>query len=790
MKAIYFYFTISLFFTLTSLTAQESTISITGKIIEKGSNSPMEFVTVMIADNETKKTIAGTTSSASGDFKFTTTASNFYIEVSFIGFQTQKITDFKQINNQIKLGTISLSEDATTLSEFVVGAEKSQTVFKLDKRVFNVGTDLSSTGASALEILNNVPSVNVNIEGQISLRGSQGVQVLINGKPSVLASDEGNSLGTITADMIESIEVITNPSAKYDAEGTSGIINIIMKKSEKKGLNGSVTLNTGIPNNHSVGFSINRRTEKFNLFSQIGYGRRTFPNKNKSVNTDKITGTTLTNIGESDKNEEFFNLILGADYHINDLNVITFSGNYAYEDELEHSNQNYSLQENQTSNNQWTRDELTTATNPKWEYEMIYKKDFKNNKKRNLLFSATGRFFGKDQNSLFTNTPLSDSDPITLQRVATNFKQEEHTFKLDYTHPVSEKYTFETGAQYVINNMMNDYSVDDYSNNTWINNTAYSNLFNYTQSVFGAYATAAYEADKWGIKGGLRFEDTDLKTVLVNTNENHNQNYYNFFPSIHTSYKMSANFSLQAGYSKRIFRPRLWDLNPFPSLRDVYNISTGNPNLLPEFTNSFEISSIYKLEKASFNASIYHRATENVVERITLFDNNISTTIPLNIGTNNATGLEFNMKYNPNKWFTFMSDFNLFTFNRKGSYEQQSFDFTNQRWTSRATGKFKLPANFTFEVSGNYQSKYQTVQGTFSEIVFMDLGIRKKIMKGKLTASLSVRDVFQSRIQKVIIDQPTFYRESSNQRGRFITFGLSFGFGKGEAMEFSGQKRH
>ena len=269
-------FTIVLVFLgLFSAMAQKTPISIMGKVVESTSDLPIEFATILIADKTTKKQITGTTSNAEGRFRFTTTARDFYVEVSFIGFKKKTITEFTIEDNKIRLRKISLEEDAKLLENIVVEGEKSQTVFKLDKRVFNVGKDLSTTGASALEVLDNVPSVNVNIEGQISLRGSAGVQILINGKPSVLASEEGNSLGTITADMIDKVEVITNPSAKYDAEGTSGIINIILKKSEKKGLNGSITLNTGVPNNHSVGLSLNRRTEKFNLFSQIGYGTRT-----------------------------------------------------------------------------------------------------------------------------------------------------------------------------------------------------------------------------------------------------------------------------------------------------------------------------------------------------------------------------------------------------------------------------------------------------------------------------------------------------------------------------------
>lgn len=779
-------FTICFFFFGAVLTkAQE--ISIFGKVVESENNSPIQFATVVVVDASTKAPITGTTTNENGEFEFSTKIQKFYVEISFIGFKTNKITTIVVENNQVALGTRKLEEDTSALDEVIVRAQTSHTVFKLDKRIFNVGKDLSSTGASALEVLNNVPSVNVDIEGTISLRGSTGVQILINGKPSVI-TDSG-ALGTITADMIESIEVITNPSAKYDAEGTSGIINIIMKKSEKKSLNGSISLNTGVPNNHSVGLSLNKRSEKLNLFSQIGYGRRTYINENESITHDIENSSILSVLGENDKNEKFFNLILGTDYHINDLNVLTLSGNYAFEDELEHSDKNYTLQEGAVISDIWSRNELTTAGNPKWRYELQYKKDFKDDKDRSLLFSALGRSFSKDKNSTFTNTTCLGNNPDALQRAHTDFGQADYTFKLDYTHPFSDIYTIETGMQYVINDVSNDYSVDDYIDGSWVENATYTNVFNYNQDVLGLYITTAYKAKKWGLKIGLRLENTNLKTELANTNELNNQNYVDVFPSAHTSYKVTDNISLQLGYSKRIYRPRLWSLNPFTSFRDDYNISTGNPNLQPEYSDSFEITSIYKFNKLSLNVGVYHRTTQDVIERVISYSDNVSTTMPQNIGIKNTTGLELNAKYSPMNWFTLTSDLNFNSFKREGNFNETSFDFKGESWSAKVTTKFILPASFTLEMTGNYRSKYQTVQQTISKQIYMNLGIRKKIMNGKLTTSLSVRDVFNSRKRETITDQTNFYKTAISQRGRSITFGLSFGFGKGEAMEFTGGGR-
>ncbi len=771
--------------------AQKQGIEIQGKVIEGETQQPVEFATIMIGDNETKKPITGATTDEKGNFKLRTKATNFYIEISFIGFTNKTITEFDRQNQKINLGTIVLSTDSETLDEVVVRAEKSSTEFKLDKRVFNVGKDLSNTGASALEVLNNVPSVNVDIEGEISLRGSQGVQVLINGKPSVIANESGNALGTITAEMIEKIEVITNPSAKYDAEGTSGIINIVIKKEEKKGINGSVTVNTGFPNNHSVGLSLNRRTEKFNLFSQIGAGYRTFPSESEGINKDLRNNTTINSLGNGDKNENFYNFVLGTDYHINDLSVITLSGSFAYEVESEFSNTNFrQLDASQALVSEWNRVETTEATNPKFQYELQYKKDFKDNKEHSLLMSATGRSFAKDQTSEFDNSTVSGANRNILQDTRTDFKNANYTFKIDYTKPYSDKFTLETGAQYDIGDVANDFAVNEQINGEWVNDANLTNIFDFNQKVLGAYSTAAYEGDKAGLKLGLRLENTDLNTLLENTNEKNSQNYTNLFPSVHTSYKLTENFSLQAGYSRRIFRPRLWDLNPFFNIRNNFSIRTGNPNLQPQFTDSYELNSIYIVGKTSMNFGIYHRYTTDVVERVATFLDNVSTTQPFNIGTERTTGLEFNAKYSPTKWFTINGDINYNYFNRQGTYELTSFDFNADQWSSKVTTKFKLPAKIDLEITGHYRSSYKTFQSIRSGNAFADLGLRKKIMNGKAIINLSIRDVFASRFFENETTQDTFYLYSRRQRGRFTTLGISFGFGKGEAMEFAGEKGH
>ncbi len=769
---------------------QTRTTKLVGKVVSARAAQPISYATVMVTDKETKKGIVGTTTEEDGSFSLTIKAENYYVEIFFIGFKKKVVPAPQSKESTVDLGTIEIVEETQQLEEVVVRGEVSQTVFKLDKRVFNVGEDLSTTGASALEVLNNVPSVNVNIEGEISLRGSQGVQILVNGKPSILASDGGNALGTITADMIDKIEVITNPSAKYDAEGTAGIINIVIKKEEQKGLNGSVSINTGSPSNHSVGISLNRRTEKFNLFTQLGAGYRVLPNEITARNTDFTTGNSITSEGEEFRNEEFYNIILGTDYYLSPTSVFTLSGNFALEIEDQPSSTNFSAidgSDNVVSS--WERNEITDATNPKFQYEFQFKKDFEDDEDHDLLISALGNFFGKDQNSEFVDRTLDGEDRDNLQNTRTDFKESVFTFKLDYAKPISEKYAIEVGAQYIINDVSNDFEVQNFEDGQFVNDPGLTNVFEFDQNVLGVYGTVAYEGKKLGIKAGMRIENTDLGTLLVNTNEQNDQNYTNLFPSFHTSYKFTEKVSLQAGYSRRIYRPRLWDLNPFFNIRNNFNIRQGNPNLMPEYTDSYELTGIFFIGKTALTLGVYHRYTTDIIERIAIFENNVNITRPENIGTNNALGVEFNTKYSPTEWLTFNVDFNYNNFSREGKFQESTFDFMADQWSSKLLTKIKLPWDVDLELTGNYRSAFQTVQGDISDVAFMDFGVRKKILKGKAVVNASIRDVFASRIRENAIAQSDFEVYRRSFRARFIAFGFSFGFGKGEAMQYSGSKR-
>jgi len=771
------------------LSAQVDNYTVVGVVMERSSAQPVEYATVVVIDKTSGNVMSGTTTDANGRFEVTVNSQDIMVELSFIGFTSLIVDEVVFVNDKADLGLLKMGEDAAALDEVLITAEKSTTEFKLDKRVFNVGTDLSSTGASALEVLNNVPTVDVNIEGDVSLRGATGVQMLINGKPSILTDDSSNALGTITADMIEKVEVITNPSAKYEAEGTVGIINIILKKNQKNGLNGSISVNTGIPHNHSVGVSLNRRTEKFNLFTQMGVGYRELPRDNASINRDKIRDTELYSTGVEYRNELFYNFNLGTDYYINPHNVITLSGSYAYEIEDQPSSFDFEFSESGNLVRSWSRSEVTAATNPKIQYELQYKRDFTDHKEHQLLFSAIGRYFGKALESDFTNVYTLGTDDLLNQKTESEFQEGKYTFNLDYTKPYGKHWKIETGAQYLTNDVSNDYKVSDEIQGVFVEDPSLTNIFEYDQKVLGIYGTGSYEGNLWGVKLGLRAENTDLTTLLVNDNLTNQQNFTNIFPSAHLSYKFTQAISFQAGYSRRIFRPRLWDLNPFFNIKDNFNIRTGNPNLLPEYTDSYEIGSIFILEDVTLNVNVYHRYTTDRIERVSFFVDNVNTTRPENIGTNKATGIEANFKYIVSKKFSFNGDANYNVFKRVGRFSDQSFDFSADKWSGKLTAKYKISKGIDVELTGRHDSRERAVQGIVSPRTHMDGGLRIKILNGKGVFNVSGRDIFASRIREKIIDEDDFYLYGRGFRGRFLTLGFSYGFGKGEAMQYSGRRR-
>jgi outer membrane receptor protein involved in Fe transport len=775
-----------------SVNAQKHSIKVQGIVVDNSTTKPLSYATIALYEKDTKDLITGGITDAEGKFSVQSSSSNFYVEVSFLGYNSIVINDYEINGQSVYLKTIKVEPNEELLNDVMVTAEKSQTVFELDKRVFNVGQDLISSGGSALDVLNNVPSVNVNIEGVVSLRGNSNVQILINGKPSVLAS--GNTLGSITADMIEKIEVITNPSAKYDAQGTTGIINIVLKKESKKGFNGSVSFNVGSPRNNNIGLSMNMRTDRFNFFGQFGVGKRSQLSSYNGVTLDRknVNSNYLYNNGSDGRDEQVYHMVLGTDYYINKLNVITLTGNFAYEIEDNYSNTAYDkIDRSNVLISSSARSEVAEATNPKIQYDLTYKKSFEDNKDKSFIMSATGNSFSKNQFSNFENKGTFGEFDGFKQRFENDYLRAEYVFLADYVHPFTKESELESGIKYVITEISNDYDLMDWESNQFISNPEFNDIFSYDQNILAAYTTYGYKFKKFGVKAGLRVENTKIKSLLEVTNETNDQDYTNLFPSIHSSFKFTETFSVQMGYSRRIGRPDMRDLNPFTSFSDNLNLRTGNPDLIPEFTNSFELSTLRVWGIGTLSGAIYHRRTDGVIDRITTVVDSLTITTPMNLGQSRNTGIELNGSFDPAIWYRLMIDANWSSFHRIGVLESENFDFSNSSWSTEITNKFKFPYDIDLEIRVNYQSAEERVQGIILSYAYADFGVKKKFMKGRAVVNFSMRDVFKSRKYRTEVDLQDFYRYSESMRNpQQVVLGLSYGFGKGDAMEYSGQSRH
>ncbi|MCT4647208.1 MAG: TonB-dependent receptor [Carboxylicivirga sp.] len=783
------FWVIALAFPQTTMAQEKNHIRVTGKIVESDNHQPVEFATIRIY-NAKDELITGSISDHEGNFELESPEEEIYIKINFVGFDPLIIRDYSIQNKGIHFNEIALTMDSKSLNEVTVTGEKSSIEFKTDKRVFNVGQDLTSAGGSALDVLNNVPSVNVNIEGTVSLRGNSNVLILINGKPSVIT--EGNSLGTITAEMIEKVEVITNPSAKYDAEGTSGILNLVLKKEDRKGTNGAVTINTGYPHNHSLGLSLNRRTEKFNLFTQLGAGYRRFESEYSAYTIDKKVEdpSTFYTDGDGQKNEQFYNFVLGTDYQINPLNMLTLSGHFGYEIEDENALLEYRNVDSQNNVFEKSeRQELTEGTNPKLEFQFNYEKQFERHKDQKFTLHASGSHFGKDKTSNFENRVIIGDASDSKQYNKTDFSEKEYNFMADYVHPFNENTTLEGGAKYLMETLINDYALFNWEEKQWKEDFNYTNEFEYKQYTTALYSTFDQKFGAFGIKAGLRMEHTQVNTLLRNTDTKKETAYNDWFPSAHASYKFNKGLSIQAGYSRRISRPRMWDVNPFFSIRDVYNIQTGNPDLKPEYTNAFEITGVSIWEGASLSTSLFHRRTSDAITNVIKLEDDRTISTKENVGNNYSTGLELNSKLSPAKWLSFMVDATFSSYNREGQFENTNFDFSSTAYSARLTTKLKLPADYDVEMRLRHNSDYEDIQNLYKARTTIDLGLRKKIMKGRGVIHLNVSDLTKSNRRTSISDQAGFYRFDERRRdGRRVILGFSYGFGKGEAMEFSGQK--
>lgn len=762
-----FLFILLLFISI-QLSAQ---ITLTGKVVEKNTKQPLEFATIILTNPTTNEIVAGESTNSDGEFLMNIKKGDYTIKVEFIGFKNYSMNNVSLTKNQ-SLQTILLQEDAQALDEVEITAEKSTTEYKLDKRVFNVGKDLVSKGGSVNDVLNNVPSVSVDIEGGISLRGNPNVHILINGKPSVLTANNG--LESIPSENIEKVEVVTNPSAKYDASGTAGIINIILKKNKSGGFGSSLQLTTGIPDNHSINYNMNYKKEKFNLFSNIGYRYMSFDGNGylNRTNLDNGVITSYSNrITNINRNRKTFNLYFGSDYYINDKNTLTLS--YYHRNNMSKNNVDYTF--NFLDNVQQTDSILTTQESYREpqkanQIEVNYVKTFA---KEGQKFTANFQydFWNDDENELVKEQQqFPTTSAINTLQSRDIESSKDFLFQSDFKLPISEKSHLEMGIKGEIRNIDSDYKVWD---NTVLIDSL-NNLLRYNERVYGAYIQYGNKKNKLQYLLGLRAEHANTGSTDRNNQFKTDKKYTDLFPTAHFTYSFNQATNLQLSYSRRISRPSFWHLNPFGGISDRRNIRIGNPDLNPMYTNSFELGLLKRWSKFTLNPSVYYQRTNNVFETL-ITTNSFGALVskPINSGTEKRFGAELAIQYSPYKWWRLSSEFNYYSFNQSGIYT-----VGDDAWSTRLNSRMKF-SRLTIQSSFNYQGERQSGQIVTEAQYRANIGVSKDFWNDKATLTLNMNNIFDSRVSKQLITGENYTATRYNKPiGRYTSLTFTYRFNR------------
>ena len=778
--------------------------SITGKLVESGLNTPIEFATISIFEESDSSLVTGGISDDKGNFKIDTKPGKYYLRIQFLGYRDILISDVRlgRGSTSFDTGKIMVSQDERLLEEVVVQAERTQMELTLDKKVFNVGKDLSNLGGSATDILDNLPSVQIDVEGNISLRGSENVRILIDGKPSGLVGLSSNdALRQLNGNLVERVEIITNPSARYDAEGLAGIINIVLKKEKAKGINGSFQLNTGTPANHGGSINLNFRRDWINFFTNFGIGYRrnlgTSDSYQKFGNPVMRTTNRFRNLDRGGLN---YSTRFGTDFYLNDFNTITLALLYRFSDENNETKLQYFDHYLISDEDSVTlRLDEQAEDDENLEYSVNYTRTF--NKKEQKL---TVDFQYQNNNELggsdlveSIGTSLNNQNPFLYQRSVNDEIEERFMLQSDYTHPYSKEGKMESGFRYTDRLVGNDYVVEEQNaRGLYQVDDNFSNDFEYEEKVLAVYGIVSNKVDKLSCQLGLRYEKTDLLTNQKTQADRNVQTYSNFFPSAFFTYQLTEKQAVQVSYSRRIRRPRGRFLNPFTSISDSRNFFVGNPLLQPVFTDSYETGYLLNNRSSSFYSGIYYRHAEGITQRLKSTDaDGITTTRPYNVSEQDSYGIELNVSKDFVKWYRMSGNVNFFrSFTPGGSFffenEVTSFNSaTATSLTTRVSNNFKFSKLFSTQLSVNYRAPRNTVQGKRFSITAIDLGFSRDVLKKNGTIALSVRDLLNSRKYRGETFNEGFYELSSFQwRSRSARLSFTYRLNQKKQRERRGQR--
>ena len=825
----YFFQSIFILFLFTSISGiaqrgqgQITQYTVSGKVTDEA-GTPLEYATISFQSTRNPDKLTGGITNVDGTFSIEVSRGSYNINIEFISFKPKNFIN-RQITSDIDLGTIVLGMAAGELNEVVVTAETTQVEVRLDKKIYNIGKDLTTAGGTVADALNNVPSVSVDIEGGISLRGNENVRILINGKPSAMAGF-GNTdiLSQLPAEAIERVEVITSPSARYDAEGTAGILNIILKKEKTLGFNGSVSARVGDPDMAGLSANINYRTDKFNIFTTTGFRYFDAPgNANSNTRYFEYTnddGDLVTPNFERiiedrkfDRLNRNFNTSLGFEYYLTEQSSLTATGFYRYgEDEDLTTNVNNNFN-NEVLELKSLRTEEEIEEDNSFQLALNYINKFDKSGHQltaDFQYEKDKETQTGDINELieFNNTGKEPFYP--MEKTLTEETQHEYLIQTDYVLPIGKDAQFEAGYRGNFEEEVTDYSLlleDENTGNLEL--SPLSNVFTYTENVNSLYSQYGNKFGDFSFLLGLRLENTQLKGKIesemtetelqeefgIPIDTDFDNNYLGLFPTVNLIYELGEQENITLGYNRRINRPRGWFINPFPSRASRTNIFQGNPNLSPAYSNAFDLGYLKRWKKITLTSSVYYQHETDSFERVeqsTTTQDSIQLvrTIPINLASNKRIGAEAGILYNPAKWLRLNGSFNFFQFDTEGDYNGVDYSAKNTSWFGRFSSKVSLPAKIDWQTNAFYRGAWEGAQSENNGILSVSMALSKELFNENATLTLNVRDLFNSRKRESFTTTEFFERDSEFQwRQRSITLSLTYMFNQQERDRERGRR--
>ena len=785
-----------LFLTLATVAiAQKKEVSVTGKVLDKETGNPMEYATIVFQSANVDEGVSGGITDLEGNFNIKTKPGVYDIRIEFIAYEPYVLKS-QNITKSINLGTIQLAVDATELGEVVVVGEKTTVEVRLDKKIYNVGQDLTNSGATISDALDNIPSVTVDIDGAIALRGNNNVRILINGRPSALAGfGSTDALQQLPADAIERVEVITSPSARYDAEGTAGILNIILKKEKTRGFNGVINAGLGYPDLASFTSNLNWRKKKFNLFNTVGYSYRTPPGNGFFDNT--YVGGAFDRITEDrdiQRENSGFNLNLGMEYFLTESSSVTASAFGRLNDGEDITSNNTNRFISTALDSRTLRTENEQEDEASYQFSLNYNNDL--NEEGEKLTADLQYSYDEEiapttitEANLFPNNNLIAAEDIREVQL-----QNEYLAQIDYVKPIGNA-QFEAGYRGNWEQTDTDFRLSelDLESGNFIQNDGLTYRFVFDQIIQAVYTQYGNKKGKFSYLLGLRMENTQLKGEVTGVDEealrdilgdevdlDFNKNFLGLFPTVNLTLELTETENITFGYNRRINRPRSWFINPFPSRSSRTNIFQGNPDLDPAFANAFDVGYLKSWDKLTLTSSVYFQRETNSFERIQEQTGQVTSdgivilrTIPINLSTNERIGAELGVIYNPEKWLRVSGSFNFFQFNTEGTFNEVDFGATNTSWFSRLSAKVTLPGGIDWQTNARYRGPTNNAQTRNQGIFSMGLAFSKDLFKEKATISVNARDLLNSRKRMSLTETP-FFTSDNEFQWRERQFRMSF----------------